>query len=45
VTASRWITIPPRAEEAGGGAVDQQGAEVWIRGRAPLKSKVSIALM
>jgi len=34
----RWITKAPRAALSDGGAVDQQGAAGWIRGRAPLKA-------
>lgn len=32
-----WFTNAPPAAPSGGGAVDQLGAEGWIRGRAPLK--------
>jgi hypothetical protein len=39
-----WITKAPALAASGGGAVDQQSAVGWIRGRAPLKSWLACPL-
>jgi hypothetical protein len=37
-SGGKWITKAPLVTASGRGAVDQESAVGWIRGRAPLKA-------